>query len=554
MRIELTADEGKLKRELDVPAGTSVEDIYKSVKQELKYECMAAKVNNEYRSLDFVLTGDACVELLDIRSVEGKYTYQNTLSLIYLTAVRDVLGDYRVIIDNSLNQGYFTVIHKPEGVNEEEVRKIELRMRELVERDLPVKHEMIGREEGLAILREMGRDQNIRLIKSMPELTELEFFDLEGYKDFFYGLMVPSTGYIKLFELRKYRMGVILRAPEGKDPDHMPDYREQPDLYQAFSEQKRWDKLLGVECVADLNDKIRNNGVTDLVMLSEALQQSKIVEAADRILESKARLVLIAGPSSSGKTTFAKRLCVQMKVKGHEAMYMGTDDYFLDRSEMTPGPDGKYNFEDLDAVDVKLFNKDLKTLLEGGKADIPVFNFLTGKKEFGSRITSIKKDQIIVIEGIHGLNEALTPEIPRDKKFKIYISPLTQLNMDEHNRIPTTDERMLRRMVRDNLFRGHDARITIDEWPMVRAGEEKNIFPYSKDADLLFNSYSDYEISVLKKYAEPLLKKVSPADKEYAEAIRFLNFLKYFEVIDDTSAVNADSIMREFIGGSIYVK
>ena len=310
---------------------------------------------------------------------------------------------------------------------------------------------------------------------------------------------------------------------------------------------------MGIDYVSDLNKKIEEGKFKELIQLSEALHEHRIVEIADMIKKQKKRIILIAGPSSSGKTTFAQRLCIQLRVNGLQPLYMGTDDYFVEREDTPVDEFGEKNYEDLDAVDIHLFNQNINDLLAGKEVDMPTFNFLTGHKEFGKRLTSIKSGQPIVIEGIHALNEELTRELPHDEKFKIYISPLTQLNIDSHNRVVTTDHRMLRRMVRDYKYRGHSAQSTIASWPKVRAGEDKNIFPYSNEADVLFNSVHLYEICVLKKYAKPLLEAITPEEPEYSDAVRMLNFLRFFKTVDDDSAIVNNSILREFIGGSVFV-
>ena len=364
---------------------------------------------------------------------------------------------------------------------------------------------------------------------------------------------LPSTSYIPFFEVRRYRNGLLLRFPHPNYPDEIPPYEEQKLLYDAFSEETQWEKLLKVSFASDLNRMIEKQESKDLIMLSEALHEKKIAMIAEQIQSAKKRIILIAGPSSSGKTTFAKRLCIQLKVIGLNPLYLGTDDYFVNRDEMIPDENGKYDFEELEAVDLHLFETQMNALLHGEKVDLPEFDFITGKKIFGKRITSIDASQPIVIEGIHGLNPQLTEGIDDSEKFKIYISPLTQINLDAHHRIPTTDARMLRRMVRDNRTRGRDGAVTISSWPSVRHGEEKYIFPFNKEADVFFNSQCVYELAVLKKYATPLLEKVQPDQAEYAEAQRMLQFLSCFASIDDDSIIANNSIIREFIGGSILV-
>ncbi|HIV80396.1 MAG TPA: nucleoside kinase [Candidatus Avanaerovorax faecigallinarum] len=554
MRVKLRTEPRGDYENIDVMTGTSVKEIADDLADRLPYTVIAAKVDNHIEDLDFVLEEPCKVELLDIRTQAANLIYQYSLSLIYLKAVKDTLGDdVRVEIQNSLNKGLYTEIKTKEPVTEEQVQAVENRMRELVDADLPFIKTVVDRDEAIRIIKEDGRTEKLRLLSETLGIKQVKFYTLDGYRNFFYGLMAPSTGYIKYFQLMKYRRGVLLRFPHQSAPDRIPDYVDEVKLYQAFGEQTRWDALLGVNYVADLNDKIESGEYKELIQLSEALHEKKIAEIADMIKTQKKRLVLIAGPSSSGKTTFARRLCIQLRVNGLKPLYMGTDDYFVEREDTPLDEKGEKDFENLDALDIDLFNKNMNDLLAGKKVDLPEFDFMTGHKVFGKRITSIDPSQPIVIEGIHGLNGKLTEFIPDGEKFKIYISPLTQLNIDMHNRIPTTDERMLRRMVRDYLYRGHSAQSTINQWPKVRAGEDKNIFPYSGEADVLFNSYHVYEISVLKKYAEPLLRKIAPDEEEYAEAVRMLKFLRFFRTIEDDSIIVNNSIIREFIGGSIFV-
>ena len=554
MRVKLRTEPRGDYENIDVMTGTSVKEIADDLADRLPYTVIAAKVDNHIEDLDFVLEEPCKVELLDIRTQAANLIYQYSLSLMYLKAVKDVLGDdVRVEIQNSLNKGLYTEIKTKEPVTEEQVQAVENRMREMVDADLPFIKTVVDREEAIRIIKEDGREEKLRLLSENLGIEKVKFYTLDGYRNFFYGFMAPSTGYIKYFQLMKYRRGVLLRFPHPSAPDRIPEYVDEVKLYQAFGEQTRWDALLGVNYVADLNDKIESGEYKELIQLSEALHEKKIAEIADMIKTQKKRLVLIAGPSSSGKTTFARRLCVQLRVNALRPLYMGTDDYFVEREDTPVDEKGEKDFENLDALDIDLFNRNMNDLLAGKKVDLPEFDFMTGHKVFGKRITSIDPSQPIVIEGIHGLNGKLTEFIPDEEKFKIYISPLTQLNIDMHNRIPTTDERMLRRMVRDYLYRGHSAQSTINQWPKVRAGEDRNIFPYSGEADVLFNSYHVYEISVLKKYAEPLLRKIAPDEEEYAEAVRMLKFLRFFRTIEDDSIIVNNSIIREFIGGSIFV-
>ena len=536
--------------------GTTVETLYRKYESQLPYTVLAARVNGTVERLTWRLEEDSAVELLDMRTQAANLIYQNSLILLYLKAVDDVLGHVEVDIENALNKGLFTEVKRKEPVTAAEVHQIEKRMRQIAAEDIPIGIEKLQIEEAEELFRQTGQPEKIELLRAArmrKRMKRIPFYSLDGYKDFFYGQMVPSTGYIEYFQLRKYRRGILLRFPHPSAPDRIPEYVDEKLLYQTFGEQTRWGRLMGISYVSDLNRKIEEGKAKELIQLSEALHERRIVEIADMITKQKKRIVLIAGPSSSGKTTFAQRLCIQLRVNGLDPLYMGTDDYFVEREQTPLDAYGEKDYENLSAVDIHLFNQNMNDLLQGKTVDLPTFDFITGHKEFGKRITSIGPNQPIVIEGIHALNEDLTPEIPQEAKFKIYISPLTQLNVDSHNRIVTTDHRMLRRMVRDYKYRGHSAQNTIKSWPKVRAGEDKNIFPYSNEADVLFNSVHLYEISVLKKYAEPLLLDIRPDEPEYSEAVRMLNFLRFFRAIEDDSVIVNNSILREFIGGSIFV-
>lgn len=552
MKIQLKKELRGQFEEITVERGITIEEIYKEVKGELTYTVLAARVNNKIERLDHRLYNDCRVELLDMRTQEANLIYQNSLCLIYLKAIEDVLGKVGVDIENAINKGLYTEIKSQTPVTAKDVKRIQKRMRQLVDADVPFVREKLTREEAEKIFMETGCPEKIELLCENQHLRKIPFYSLDGFRDFFYGLMVPSAGYIQYFELMKYRRGVLLRFPHPSNPNVIPEYVDEKMLYRTFGEQSRWGNLMGINYVSDLNRKIEEGKFKELIQLSEALHERRIVEIADMITKQKKRIILIAGPSSSGKTTFAQRLCIQLRVNGLQPLYMGTDDYFVEREETPLDEFGEKNYEDLDAVDIHLFNQNINDLLAGKTVDMPTFDFITGHKVFGKRFTSIRSNQPIVIEGIHALNEDLTRELPTEQKFKIYISPLTQLNIDSHNRVVTTDHRMLRRMVRDYKYRGHSAQSTISSWPKVRAGEDKNIFPYSNEADVLFNSVHLYEISVLKKYAKPLLEAITPDEPEYSDAVRMLNFLRFFKTVDDDSAIVNNSILREFIGGSIF--
>ena len=536
---------------LEVPKNTTIAELLQEVNTEQRI--YAALINHKHVHFSECVHEQDVVQLQDICASYGNTCYQSTLTLLYLKAIHDVMGkNVTVTIANSLSKGLFTVIHAG-NVTDDLAKEIEDRMHELVEENLEIREEYVDRDTAIELLKDAKDKKSIDLLKTASDLKNVYVIALADEKMMTFVHALPSTGYVPFFEVRRYRNGLLLRFPHPNFPDQIPPYEEQKLLYDAFSEETQWEKLLKVSFASDLNRMIEKNESKDLIMLSEALHEKKIAMIAEQIQSAKKRIILIAGPSSSGKTTFAKRLCIQLKVIGLNPLYLGTDDYFVNRDKMIPDENGKLDFEALEAVDLHLFETQMNALLHGEKVDLPEFDFITGKKVFGKRITSIDASQPIVIEGIHGLNPQLTEGIDDSEKFKIYISPLTQINLDAHHRIPTTDARMLRRMVRDNRTRGRDGAVTISSWPSVRHGEEKYIFPFNKEADVFFNSQCVYELAVLKKYATPLLVKVQPDQAEYAEAQRMLQFLSCFESIDDDSIIANNSIIREFIGGSILV-
>lgn len=552
MKIKLQTTTSREYIELERDAPFTLEELAREYQAEAPYRILLACVDGVDRELTTVIDHDATIRLYDLRTQSANLAYQRSLSLLYLVAIRDVLG-VDADIDNSLNRGLYTDIKVKGRVHAEEIRRVEARMRELVEADLPINKEICTLEDGIRIWQESGYREKVDLLKEIenPDF-EVRFYELNGYRNYFFGLMLPSTGYLTHFELRKYKSGVLLRFPYYTDPDVIPEYVNEYKMYGAFGEEERWTKLLRTHYLPDLNQAIADNRTKDLILLSEALHEKKISDIADEICRLGKRIVLIAGPSSSGKTTFARRLCIQLRVNGLQPLYMGTDDYFVNRDQTPVDENGERDYENLNALDIDLFNSNMNDLLAGKEVDLPEFDFMEGRKVFGKRITSIKSDQLIVIEGIHALNGKLTEQIDSKEKYRIYISPLTQLNIDRHNRVPSTDARMLRRMVRDYKYRGHSAADTIAAWPKVRAGENRNIFPYNTEADVLFNSVLEYEIPMLKKYAEPLLKEIGPDQPEHSEAVRMLKFLEFFSIIEDESLVPNNSIIREFIGGSVF--
>ena len=536
--------------ELEFNQRITGEELFEKIKDHFNYPAYVLLINNHYEALDYFLNNQDTVEFLDMSANYAWLVYQNTLLLVYLKAVQEVLGQTRVEIANSLNQGLYTTIKT--NFSKDDVKTIEEHMRAIVDAKLPIKKNPATYKNIETLSNEDYR--KVELLKSLDNLKDINVYTIGDTKEIFYTHLLPNTKYLQYFELIPYRNGTILRYPHPDDPLHLPPYIDQKLLYDAFSEAQHFENLMSVNYVDDLNNKIISNNYEDLIALEEALHEKKIAEIADIIKEKQRRIILICGPSSSGKTSFAKRLCTQLRVIGLRPLYLGTDDYFLERTETPVLPNGDKDYESIHAVDLKLFNNQVNDLLQGKKVDIPIFDFIEGKKHYGQRITSIDKNQPIVIEGIHALNKKLTWEIPEKEKYKIYISPLTGLNIDSFNRIPTTDARMLRRIVRDHRSRGRNAEITLLDWQKVRDGENEYIFPYTKEADIFFNTNYIYELSVLKKYAEPLLKEISAGSKAYPEAQRILAFLRFFKVIEDDSYIANNSILREFIGGSVLVK
>ncbi len=562
MKIKVLVDKKKTKT-IDVDPKTTLAELALKFQEGSPYRILLARVNGNDRELADTLTeagassGDkpATVEFLDMRTHSADLTYQRGVSMIYLKAIRDIFGE-DAVIDNTLNKGFYTKPRIGREITSEDVRKIENRMRKIISDDLPITRHYMSRNDGVAKWHGEGYEGKATLLKEMMDKDYRPvFYELDGYSNYFFGPMVPSTGYIEYFKLKKYDdKAILVRFPYHGEPNVLPEYVNDKLIYEAFRETHDWLKLLNSQYLSDFNRVNREGGIKDLILLSEALHEKKVAEIADIITQKKKRIILIAGPSSSGKTTFARRLCIQLRVNGLQPLYMGTDDYFVNRSETPRDEEGKPDYEGLDALDIKLFNKNMNDLLDGKEVDLPEFDFIEGVKIFGKRITSITENQPIVIEGIHALNDKLTSQINPRHKYKIYISPLTQMNIDVHNRVASTDGRMLRRMVRDYKYRGHSAAATIDAWPSVRAGENKNIFPYTNDADVLFNSNLCYETALLKKYAEPLLQEIKPGAPQYSEAGRLLNFLRFYEAIEEDKYVPNNSILREFIGGSVFTE
>lgn len=547
IRVEL-----KNKKIIECPKGTKLVDLVKQTYEGCHKDVIIAKVDNVLTELREALYDDCSVEFLTLSSYEARRIYARGLSFVLIRAAMEVFPGCTVSIEHSINKGLYGEIHKTGELDEKDVKLIEERMRQIISEDSVFEKYTVSISEALEMFRRYGQKDKLRLLKYWKDDT-VDVYKCGWMYDYFYGSMVLSTGYIRRFELIFYKPGFILRYPEIYSPFTIPEYVEQKKLFNIFRETEEWGKILDVADVGALNDKVVSGEIGDMIRISEALHEKKIAHIADMIAErkDKVKIVLIAGPSSSGKTTFSKRLAIQLRVNGLKPYAISLDDYFLDRSRTPRKPSGEYDFESIYALDIKLFNEHLKKLLNGEEIMIPTFNFITGSREYRGNRLKLDEGMILIAEGIHGLNEILTGEIASENKFKIYVSALTQLNIDNHNRIPTTDVRMIRRIVRDNRTRGRNAEATLLSWPSVREGEDKNIFPFQEEADVMFNSTLVYELGVLKKYAEPLLAEIGRSSRAYSESTRLLKFLSYFLPVDECE-VSQNSIIREFIGGSCF--
>jgi uridine kinase len=535
-----------------VPKGTTVQEVLGAWPGQTRPQIMAAKVGKDLRELSFRLTEDTTVTPIDLATVDGVRIYSRSLTMVMIRAAREVYPQCRVKIMYSLSKGLYGELDIGRHVMEKDLRQIEQRMKAIIQADELIEKRKVPLEEAVRIFQEEGLNDKVELL-AYKQSKEISLYRCGEYYDYYFGYMLPSTGFLQDFELIFHLPGFLLRFPSQFSPDQVPPYVEQRKLSQAFYEHEKWGQILEVSDIASLNRMITAGKGGDLIRLAEAFQEKRIAQIADEITRDRerVRLVMIAGPSSSGKTTFTQRLSIQLRVNGVRPVSLSLDDYFVSR-EFTPRNEkGEPDFEALEAIDLALFNEQLADLIMGEKVEIPRFNFMAGKREYRGEVLQISPEQPILIEGIHGLNEKLTQSVPKDRKFKVYISALTQLNMDNHNRIPTTDNRLIRRIVRDNKFRSHDALTTLRLWPAVRRGEEKNIFPFQEEADVMINSALIYELAILKQYVEPLLKAIPPDLPEYAEAKRLLKFTSYFLPLG-REEVPTNSILSEFIGGSCF--
>lgn len=539
----------------EIPAETMLLDLAQEVQQAGEPLIVAARVDNVLRDLQSPVGAFHTIELVDTRSELGRRIYQHSVVFLLILAAHEVQPDLSVIVQFTAHGGLYCALQTPSGVTKHMVREIEQRMREIVAENRPIVKKRLQREEVVQLFKQSEQIEKANLVMSL-ESEKASIYYCGDFYDYFFGPMVSATGVLGKFALDAMPDGVLLRTPNADAPEVVPALRAQPKFGGILMEAERWANVLRCDYVSDLNRYIRRGEIADIIHVSEALHEKKIAEIADHIAANikKLRLILIAGPSSSGKTSFAQRLRIQLRVNGIEPVSVSLDDYFRNWEDTPRLPDGTYDFENIGALDVALFNDHLVRLLRGEEVILPRYNFLTGKREEGTAHLSVAPTAPLIVEGIHGLNEALTAAVPREKKYKIYISALTQLNIDAHNRIATTDARLLRRMVRDYQFRGAYALKTLRQWPDVRAGEEKNIFPFQEEADAMFNSALIYELAVLKRYAVPLLKMVPRDVPEYTKANRLLDFCRCFADITEEYDIPNNSLLREFIGKSIFFK
>lgn len=537
----------------EVKEGTTLSDLAKQVQLPQEPIILLAYMDGKLRELFTPMTKDCHVRFVTLKEQAGYMAYKRTATLMFLKACEDLLGTgatTKIALDYSIGNSIFCDFLEDCVIDEAFARSIQKRMEELAKANLPITKRSLDTDQAAKYFDRIGFKGKKELFQFRRE-SKMNIYSLDGYDNYFYGYMAPSTGYISAFLVSAYQHGVVLQIPKRKQTEEIVPFTPQPKLFHVMQRSREWTKTMGVDTVGALNDEITHGNINHLILLQEGLQEKLLADIADEIVSKNKRIILIAGPSSSGKTTFSHRLSIQLQIAGLTPHPVSMDDYFLDRELSPRDENGNYNFETIASLDVDLLTKHINQLLDGEEIDVPSYNFITGKREYHGHKLKIGEKDVLVMEGIHGLNGTLTNEIPEDAKYRIYVSALNQINLDEHNRIPSSDGRLLRRIVRDAMTRGNDARETISRWDSVRKGEEDNIFPYQEEADVMFNSAQIYEIAVLKQYAEPLLFAVPRDCPEYQEAKRLLKFLEYFLNIP-SEAIPKTSLLREFIGGSCF--
>ena len=540
-------------KERQYKSGTTYEEIVKEYQPAYDNQIALVSINGKIRELFKKATKDGRLEFFTWKDAIGNKTYMRTATMMLMKAVHDVVGAEwaaKCRVEFTVGGGYYITV-KGLDFTQELIDKLKCRMQELREQEMPLFKRSYSMDEAMELFHEKGMKDKEKLFKYRRS-SFINIYEMDGYYDYFYGYSLPHAGYVKYYDLVLYGEGMMLLLPKRKAPDEVPEIPKSELLFQTLREAEKWGEKVNITTVGDLNDQICAGNISDMILVQEAEQERKIGEIAKEIVRrGNVKFIMIAGPSSSGKTSFSHRLSIQLRTQGMTPHPIGLDDYFVDREKTPRDENGDYNFECLGAIDVEQFNSDMCALLAGETVKMPSFNFKTGKREYKGNTLTLGKEDILVIEGIHGLNEKMSYALPEESKYKIYISALTSLNIDEHNRIPTTDGRLLRRMVRDARTRGADAKRTIQMWPSVRRGEEENIFPFQESADAMFNSALIYELAVLKQFAEPLLFNISKDEPEYYEAKRLLKFLDYFLGVSSEKLPN-NSICREFVGGSCF--
>lgn len=541
-------------KEYEYPEHTTLLDISRDFQEEYGEQIILAFVNNKLRELFKRAKDNSSIRFVTVEEDAGMKTYTRGMILVMLKAFYQEFGAQninKISIEYSIGNSLFCDYTGSVPITPERIRAVKEKMRELVERDIPFMKRSIGTDDAMELFHKYGMTDKEKLFR-YRRVSKANIYSLDGFEDYYYGYMPPSSGMLKYFDLLEYDSGFLLILPGRKNPTAVEPFVPQVKLYETLKEANQWAKMLDIPNVGALNDIVSQGRMNDLILVQEALQEKKISDIAETIKNAGGKkFIMIAGPSSSGKTTFSYRLSIQLKAHGLKPHPIAVDNYFVDRENTPKDEEGNYNFESLQAIDLIQFNQDMTDLLNGKTVDIPNFNFVSGKREYKGNYMKLGPDDILVIEGIHGLNDALSYSLPRESKFKIYISALTQLNIDEHNRIPTTDGRLIRRMVRDARTRGASAQKTIAMWPSVRRGEDENIFPFQEDADVMFNSALIYELAVLKQYAEPVLFGIDRDCPEYIEAKRLLKFLDYF-IGTPSETIPQNSILKEFVGGSCF--
>lgn len=538
----------------EVEEGTTLEQLAKQLQKKEEPVILLAYMDGKLTELFTEIKKDCHVRFVTLKEQAGYMAYKRTATFIFLKACEDLLGkgeSTKIAINYSIGNSIFCDFSSMERIVDDKfAHSIQKRMEQLYESDLPITKRSLDTDQASRYFDSVGFKGKRELFKFRRE-SKTNIYSMDGYDNYFYGYMAPSTGYIPTFLVSVYQHGVVLQIPKRKQTEEIVPFTPQPKLFHVMQRSREWTKTMGVDTVGALNDEITYGNINHLILLQEGLQEKLLADISDEIVSKNKRIILIAGPSSSGKTTFSHRLSIQLEIAGLTPHPVSMDDYFLDRELSPRDENGNYNFETIASLDVDLLTKHINQLLNGEEVDVPSYNFVTGKREYHGHKLKIGQKDVLVMEGIHGLNGTLTNEIPEDAKYRIYVSALNQINLDEHNRIPSSDGRLLRRIVRDAMTRGNDARETISRWDSVRKGEEDNIFPYQEEADVMFNSAQVYEIAVLKQYAEPLLFAVPKDCPEYQEAKRLLKFLEYFLNIP-SEAIPKTSLLREFIGGSCF--